>query len=101
MWGTLIDYWYYTNDSTYNDVAAAGMIWQKGENDDLMPSNWSQSMGNDDQGFWALTTMTAAETNFQNPPAKQPGWLALTQAVFNEMVVRYETEVQQGHCGGG
>jgi len=100
MWGTLIDYWYYTGDTTYNNVAAAGMIWQKGENDDLMPANWSQSMGNDDQGFWAMTMMTAAESNFQNPPSGNPGWLALVQAVFNEQAGRYDEEVGP-RCGGG
>lgn len=95
----MIDYWQYTGDATYNAVAAAGMIWQKGDNEDLMPSNWSQSMGNDDQGFWAMTTMSAAETNFREPPAGEPGWLALTQAVFNEQAGRYDAEASR--CGGG
>ncbi|RFU32321.1 hypothetical protein B7463_g4008, partial [Scytalidium lignicola] len=96
MWGTLIDYWYYTNDSTYNDLAAAGIQWQRGEHDDMMPSNWSQSMGNDDQGFWGMTAMTAAETNFQAPPDGSPGWLALAQAVYNTESTRPDE-----YCGGG
>ncbi|KAA8569769.1 hypothetical protein EYC84_001350 [Monilinia fructicola] len=32
MWGTLIDYWYYTGDSSYNDDAMVGIQWQRGEN---------------------------------------------------------------------
>ncbi|PQE27371.1 Glycosyl hydrolase family 76 protein [Rutstroemia sp. NJR-2017a WRK4] len=96
MWGALIDYWHYTGDSSYNDVAAAGIQWQTGADDDMMPSNWSQSMGNDDQGFWGMTAMTAAETNFQNPPADRPGWLALAQAVFNTQATRPDST-----CGGG
>ncbi|TAQ84780.1 hypothetical protein B7494_g6886 [Chlorociboria aeruginascens] len=96
MWGTMIDYWYYTGDTSYNDVVQAGIQAQVGEHDDMMPSNWSQSMGNDDQGFWGMTAMSAAETNFQNPASSQPGWLALAQAVFNTQAVRPD-----GNCGGG
>lgn len=40
--------------------------------------------------------MTAAELNFPNPPADQPQWLALAQAVFNTQVVRFDDL-----CGGG
>ena len=97
MWGTLIDYWHFTGDSSYNNVIEAGIQWQTGENDDMMPSNWSQSMGNDDQGFWGMAAMLAAETNFQNPPAGSPQWLALAQAVFNEMASRWDETT----CGGG
>ncbi|XMA07222.1 hypothetical protein WAI453_000013 [Rhynchosporium graminicola] len=96
MWGTLIDYWHYTGDSSYNDVAAKGIQAQVGEDLDMMPRNWSQSMGNDDQGFWGMTAMTAAETNFQAPPAGAPSWLALAQAVFNTQAKRPDNE-----CGGG
>jgi hypothetical protein len=60
MWGSLIDYWHFTGDTSYNSVIEAGIQWQVGEHDDMMPSNWSQSMGNDDQGFWGMTAMTAA-----------------------------------------
>ncbi|KAK6608094.1 glycosyl hydrolase family 76 [Botrytis cinerea] len=97
MWGSLIDYWYYTGDSSYNDDAMAGIQWQTGANNDMMPANWSQSMGNDDQGFWGMTAMTAAETKFQDPPSDRPGWLALAQAVFNTQAVR----IDNATCGGG
>lgn len=53
MWGSLIDYWYYTNDSTYNDVVMQGMLVQVGENEDYLPKNQSNGMGNDDQGIIA------------------------------------------------
>ncbi|KAK2624910.1 hypothetical protein QTJ16_005279 [Diplocarpon rosae] len=96
MWGTLIDYWHYTGDTSYNDVVAAGIQAQVGENLDMMPRNWSQSMGNDDQGFWGMTAMSAAETNFQNPLNGSPGWLALAQAVFNTQARRPDNT-----CGGG
>jgi mannan endo-1,6-alpha-mannosidase len=41
--------------------------------------------------------MTAAELNFQNPPASSPQWLALAQAVFNTQAARWDTT----SCGGG
>ncbi|KAI9746464.1 MAG: hydrolase 76 protein [Claussenomyces sp. TS43310] len=97
MFGTLIDYWYYTGDTTYNDIVLQGMLHQTGSDDDFMPTNATSSMGNDDQAFWAMAAMTAAETNFQNPSQDEPQWLALTQAVFNEQAGRWDTNT----CGGG
>jgi mannan endo-1,6-alpha-mannosidase len=41
--------------------------------------------------------MSAAERKFPDPPAKQPQWLALAQAVFNLQAGRWDT----GTCGGG
>lgn len=96
MWGTLIDYWHYTGDSSYNEVASKGIQHQVGENQDMMPSNWSQSMGNDDQAFWGMSAMLAAETKFPDPPKDSPGWLAMAQAVFNTQQRRPGPE-----CGGG
>jgi mannan endo-1,6-alpha-mannosidase len=50
MFGSLIDYWYYTGDSTYNIVVSQGMLFQTGPNDDYLPQNQTNGMGNDDQG---------------------------------------------------
>ena len=50
MFGSLIDYWYYTGDSTYNDVVSQALLFQTGTNDDYLPLNQSNGMGNDDQG---------------------------------------------------
>ncbi|KAG9247757.1 glycosyl hydrolase family 76-domain-containing protein [Calycina marina] len=98
MWGTLVDYWHYTGDSSYNDVLQAGVLAQVGENKDMMPSNWSQSMGNDDQGFWGMTVMAMAEAKFPDPPEGQPGWLELAQAVFN---TQNDNKGHDDACGGG
>jgi hypothetical protein len=97
MFMTLIDYWHYTNDATYNDVVEQGLLFQVGTNNDFMPANQTKDEGNDDQGFWGMAAMLAAETNFQNPPKGSPQWLALAQAVFNEMASRWDTST----CGGG
>ncbi len=53
--------------------------------------------GNDDQAFWAFAAMSAAEMKFPDPPPKQPSWLSLAQAVFNEQVIRWDDQ----NCGGG
>lgn len=93
----MIDYWSKTNDSTYNDIVQQALLFQTGPDNDYMPPNQTKDEGNDDQGFWGMAAMLAAETNFQNPPAGQPQWLALAQAVFNEMASRWDTTT----CAGG
>lgn len=98
MWQLLIDYWYYTGDASYNDVIMQALMWQRGDDNDFMPRNWTLSMGNDDQGFWATAAMAAAERGFPNPPADtKTQWVSMVEAVFNEYVERYDTKT----CGGG
>ncbi|KAK0109985.1 hydrolase 76 protein [Cadophora gregata] len=97
MFGAMVDYWYYTGDSTYNDVTTEALLWQVGPNRDYMTPNQTKTEGNDDQGFWGLAAMSAAEVNFPNPPQEQPQWLALAQAVFNTQAPRWDLT----SCGGG
>jgi mannan endo-1,6-alpha-mannosidase len=97
MFGTMVDYWALTGDTTYNAVTTQAILHQVGNDADFMPDNQTRTEGNDDQGFWAMAAMSAAENNFPNPPEGQPQWLALAQAVFNEYATRWDTET----CGGG
>ncbi|TGO51937.1 hypothetical protein BCON_0151g00110 [Botryotinia convoluta] len=97
MFGSLIDYWYYTGDSSYNDVTTEAMLWQTGPDNDYMTPNQTKTEGNDDQGFWGLAAMSAAEVNFPNPPSNRPQWLALAQAVFNTQAPRWDDST----CAGG
>lgn len=97
MFGALIDYWYYTGDDGYNQLVSDGLLFQVGTNRDYMPNNQTLTEGNDDQGFWGLAVMSAAEYNFPNPPADKPQWLALAQAVFNTQAARWDTQ----DCNGG
>jgi mannan endo-1,6-alpha-mannosidase len=97
MFMTLINYWYYTGDASYNNETVQAILWQAGPDYDLKPANQTLTEGNDDQGFWGMAVMTAAEVNFPNPPAGTPGWVALAQAVFNQMTTRWDTTM----CGGG
>ena len=50
MFGSLLDYWYYTGDTSYNDVIYQAILHQVGDQRDFMPQNQSAGMGNDDQG---------------------------------------------------
>ncbi|KAK5115102.1 hypothetical protein LTR62_001799 [Meristemomyces frigidus] len=97
MWGALIDYWYYTGDTTYNDEVSQALLFQTGPDNDFMPPNQTKSEGNDDQGFWGMAAMSAAELKFPNPPSTEPQWLALAQAVFNSQALRWDNT----SCGGG
>lgn len=98
MMGTYIDYWKLTGDTTYNDVVTQGMLFQVGPQRDYMPPNQTLSLGNDDQGFWGLSALLAAENKFPDPPADQPQWLELAQAVWNTQAdpSRYDET-----CNGG
>ncbi|KAF6810115.1 glycosyl hydrolase family 76 protein [Colletotrichum sojae] len=98
MMGTYIDYWYYTGDESYNHVVTEGMLHQVGPGRDYMPPNHTASLGNDDQGFWGMAAMLAAENNFPNPPEDQPQWLALAQAVWTTQAA---PDRHDGTCGGG
>lgn len=98
LWGTMIDYWHYTGDTTYNDVVTQALLFQVGPNQDYMPPNVTASLGNDDQAFWGMSAMLAAEVNFPNPPSDQPQWLALAQAVFNTQA---DPSRHDSTCNGG
>jgi len=97
MFGTLIDYWALTGDDSYNAITSQALVHQGTENADFMPRNQTRTLGNDDQGFWGMAAMSAAENNFPNPPPDQPQWLALAQSLFNQWASRWDDT----SCGGG
>lgn len=115
LMGALIDYWYYTGDTRWNDITQQGLLWQTGTDQDYLPPNQTMTEGNDDQvsihsptlrldwsidvlkGFWGMAVLSAAEYNFPNPSPDQPQWLALAQAVFNTQAARWDTT----SCSGG
>lgn len=71
LWGTLMDYWHLTGDSTYNDVASEAMLFQVGEKDNYMPANWTASMGNDDQGNFDIFSLQHSICRTY-PPLRSP-----------------------------
>lgn len=92
-----IDYWALTGDSQYNDIVSEALQFQVGPSNDYQPPNQTLALGNDDQGFWAIAVLSAAERGFPDPPKDKPQWLALAQAVFNRQTSRWDAET----CGGG
>lgn len=98
MWGTLLDYWHWTGDDTYNNLTYDALLWQAGPNRDYADKNWSFSLGNDDQAFWGMSALIAAEDKFRDPPPDQPQWLALAQAVWNQQT---SDKLRDGGCGFG
>ncbi|WEW61440.1 glycoside hydrolase family protein [Emydomyces testavorans] len=97
MFSSLIDYWYYTGNSEYNQITTQAMLHQVGNDNNYMPLNQTSTLGNDDQAFWGMAALTAAENKFPNPPNDKPQWLELAQAVLNSQVPRWDNET----CGGG
>lgn len=105
LWGTMVDYWHYTGDTTWNNLTQASLLFQAGPPDySYQPANWTLSLGNDDQGFWGMSALLAAESNFPYPSSSSsssetpPGWLALAQAVFNTQA---SPDRHDDTCGGG
>lgn len=82
------------DNSTLKELIYDGMYHQAGADYNYIPSNQSMTEGNDDQGVWGLAVMMAAEYNFTDPPHS---WLSLTQAIYNTMVVRWDS----ADCDGG
>lgn len=56
-----------------------------------MQPNQTMTEGNDDQGFWGMAAISAAEYKFPNSPDDKPQWLALTHAVFKTQAARRDT----------
>jgi mannan endo-1,6-alpha-mannosidase len=96
MFNAFIDYWYYTGDDQYNNITTQALEHQIGDNNAFMPPNQTKSLGNDDQGFWGMAAMSAAENKL--PDLKDgPSWLSLAQAVFQTQYKRWDDTT----CGGG
>lgn len=97
VWGAMIDYWAYTNDTSYNPTITQALLAQVGPDNNYMPPAYFSSLGNDDQAFWATAVLTALEYGFPDPPQGSPQWLQLAEAVFNTMVPRWDMT----SCNGG
>lgn len=97
VWGALINYWQYTNDSTYNSIVSQSLQFQRGPLNNFNPPNQTKSMGIDDQVFWAFSALDAVEANFPAAEGDDPSWLALAQGVYNFQTSYWDTAT----CGGG
>ena len=91
MWGGFLDYFHYTGDATHNAAVTAGLLSNVGPGNDFMGP---YTDGNDDQGWWALSAMAAAEYNL---PTTGIPWISIAQNVHGEMTSRWDTT----SCSGG
>ncbi|KAL9129393.1 MAG: hypothetical protein Q9175_007306 [Cornicularia normoerica] len=85
MWGWMVEYWHYTSDTSYNEVVSQAILAQASPTDDFMMSEEAGQLGNDDQVFWGLTAMTAAERSFPIPSTASVTYIDLAKGVFNDM----------------
>ena len=101
LWGGMLDYSHYTGDPSYDTVIGEGILAQASPTIDFMMQDQRFDLGNDDQVFWAMTAMTAAEHSFpipqSHPSATAAIWYQLGRNVFQNMVSRWNTTT----CGGG
>lgn len=98
VWGGMIDYWAYTNDTSYVLTVQQALLAQVGPDNNYMPPAYYPSLGNDDQAFWALAVLSAIEYEFPVPEGNSSTvWLDLAEAVFNTQWPRWDTT----SCGGG
>ena len=98
MWGGVVDYTHYTGDDSYSSVSADAIVSQSSDTLDFMMENHHYELGNDDQVFWALTAMSAAEYSHPVPAGiEESRYITLCKNVFDDMVPRWNVS----WCGGG
>ncbi|KAK6596514.1 glycosyl hydrolase family 76 [Botrytis cinerea] len=89
-------YYWWEADSTYNDITTEALASQAGPLFDYMMPNHQKDEGNDDQAFWGMSTMSAAEKSFPEP-SNTGGftWAELTENLWNTQAARWDTSA----CG--
>lgn len=98
MWGGLVDYSVYTGDKYYDYPVQEAIFAQSSYTVDFMMPDQRPSLGNDDQVFWALAAMSAAEHRFPvRADINQALYISLAQNVFDEQAHRWNSST----CGGG
>jgi mannan endo-1,6-alpha-mannosidase len=92
---TLIDYYGLTNDSQYNSRISEALQHQLGDYDAFMPRNQTKNLGNGDQSYWALASLSAHEA--QLPAPASGSWLDFAKNVFDVQAARWD----DASCNGG
>ncbi|EEB05304.1 mannan endo-1,6-alpha-mannosidase DCW1 [Schizosaccharomyces japonicus yFS275] len=86
-----------TGNKTYYNMVNQIMVYQAGDNFDYAPESQKLDLGNDDQAFWGLSAMTAAEFGFSGTADKNHSYLAAAERVVEEEMSRWDDST----CGGG
>lgn len=95
VFGGLIDNWFICENDSNVKTIQDSIYHQAGPSYNYMILNQSKVEANDDQLFWGLTTLEAAERGFPTVE-NEPTYLELSQAVYNTMYERWDDE-----CRGG
>lgn len=97
VFDSLIDYSALTGDKQFDDLIGEALVHQSDSEFDFMPKNQTRSIGNDDQSYWGLAAMSAAEHNFPTSKLGNRTWIDLAKNVWNSQVQRWDEE----SCHGG
>ncbi|ORX97810.1 glycoside hydrolase [Clohesyomyces aquaticus] len=89
----LITYTHISGDASHADLLAHTLQTQATPSNDFMTPD---ATGNDDQAWWALAALSAAEYGIPQPGGSV-SWINLAQNVFNEQKGRWD----MSRCGGG
>ena len=88
----LLTYFHTTGDASYNSLVSNTLLSQTTGTNDFMTAD---ATGNDDQAWWGLAAISAAEYGL--PQAGPIAWIDLAKNVFNDQKGRWQT----ARCNGG
>ncbi|KAF2760403.1 hypothetical protein EJ05DRAFT_498360 [Pseudovirgaria hyperparasitica] len=96
IWGGMVDYAMYSGDNSYVEATKHALAANVGEKADLIIESKRGEEGTDDQAFWALSMMSAAESGF---PAADgaPAYIDVAEGAFKSITSRWDTT----SCNGG
>ncbi|KAL5377698.1 hypothetical protein DPSP01_009623 [Paraphaeosphaeria sporulosa] len=97
MWGAMVEYTNIVGDESYVKTIQQGLTANYGPEKNFILDYKRDQTGNDDQAFWCLATMSAAEYGFPEPEDAPATYLEVSKNCFNNIVSRWD----ESSCGGG
>ncbi|KAF9741549.1 hypothetical protein PMIN02_007025 [Paraphaeosphaeria minitans] len=97
MWGAMVEYTNIVGDESYVKTIQQGLTANYGPEKNFILDYKRDQTGNDDQAFWCLATMSAAEYAFPEPEDAPATYLEVSKNCFNNIVARWD----ESSCGGG
>ncbi|ORY14542.1 glycosyl hydrolase family 76-domain-containing protein [Clohesyomyces aquaticus] len=96
VWNAMVEYAYLTGDTAHNGLVSDALVAQLGDYNAFMPANQTKTLGNDDQSYWGLAALSAAEVGLAKPK-DNTDWIDMAKAVFDTQTMRWDNET----CKGG
>ncbi|KAJ4295229.1 hypothetical protein N0V90_007240 [Kalmusia sp. IMI 367209] len=97
LWGGMVEYTNIVGDESYVKTIQQGLTANYGPDLNFILDYKKDQTGNDDQAFWCLATMSAAEYGFPEPEDAPATYLEVSKNCFNNIVSRWD----ETSCGGG